>query len=209
MIEKGVDVEPRSSVCCGLLLTGLVLLSGCATPRSVYPPGTEEGLASRGVDIHDYQIVVEKMVTSMLKHGMKTEDGKVPVISLGAIYNQTPYNIEVRMIGEDIRAEVLRSGLAKFSTSTDYEKKGGESGDLYKQLEFQNESGHVDPATAKKYGQLVGSDYVLFGNIYSVERANERITEANFKFTLTLTEVRTGLAVWSDTQLIRKNIPRR
>jgi len=191
------------------ILLVLALLSGCATPRSVYVPGTEAGVGSVGVDMYDYQIVVEKMVTSMLKREMKTDDGKAPVVSLGAIYNHTPYNVEVRMIGEDIRAEVLRSGKVKFSTATDYEKRGGESGDLYKQLEFQNESGHVDPATTKKYGRIVGADYVLFGNIYSVERANARITEANFKFTLTLTEVKTGLVVWSDTQLIRKNIPKR
>jgi len=181
-------------------------LAGCATPMntSVYRPPDEEGIASRGVDLHDYQLVVEKMVTSMLKHGLQTDAGKKPVISLGPIYNHTPYNIEVRMIGEDIRTEVLKSGLAKFLTATDFAHKGGESGDLYKQLEFQNESGHVDAGTAKKYGQIVGGDYVLFGNIYSLERRAGGTTEANFKFNLTLTDVATGLAVWSDTKPVRK-----
>ncbi len=99
---------------------------------------------------------------------------------------------------------MLKSGLAKFSTASDFEHKGGESGDIYKQLEFQNESGNVEAATAKKYGQIVGADYVLFGNIYSLERRSGGTTEANFKFTLTLTEVATGLAVWSDTKPVRK-----
>ena len=131
-----------------LCLAGLLGLVGCATPphTSVYAPSDEEGIASKGVDLHDYQLVVEKMVTSMLKQGLQTDTGKKPVISLGPIYNHTPYNIEVRMISEDIRTEVLKSGLAKFSTATDFAHKGGESGDLYKQLEFQNESGHVDAA---------------------------------------------------------------
>jgi penicillin-binding protein activator len=187
-------------------LAAVAVLAGCATPMhtSVYAPADEEGIASRGVDLHDYQLVVEKMVTSMLKHGLETDDGKKPVITLGPIYNHTPYNIEVRMIGEDIRTEVLRSGLAKFSTATDFAHKGGESGALYKQLEFQNESGHVDGATAKMYGQIVGADYLLFGNIYSLERRSGRTTEANFKFNLTLTEVATGLAVWSDSKPVRK-----
>ncbi|MFH0907650.1 MAG: penicillin-binding protein activator LpoB [bacterium] len=187
-------------------LAALIGLAGCATPShtSVYAPADEEGIASRGVDLHDYQLVVEKMVTSMLKNGLQTEAGKKPVISLGPIYNHTPYNIEVRMIGEDIRIEILKSGLAKFSTATDYQHKGGESGDLYKQLEFQNESGNVDSATAKKYGQIVGADYVLFGNIYSLERSKGGETEANFKFNLTMMEVSTGLAVWADTKPVRK-----
>ncbi len=184
----------------------VTFFAGCSTPpnRSVYRPSDEEGIASKGVDLHDYQLVVEKMVTSMLKNGLETESGKKPVISLGPIYNRTPYHIEVRMIGEDIRTEVLKSGLAKFSTATDFAQKGGESGDLYTQLEFQNESGHVTEATAKKYGQIVGADYVLFGNIYSLERQAGGSTEANFKFNLTLTEVATGLAVWSDTKPVRK-----
>jgi uncharacterized protein (TIGR02722 family) len=187
-------------------LATVVAFSGCVTSMntSVYAPANEEGIASRGVDLYDYQLVVEKMVTSMLKHGLETDAGKKPVITLGAIYNRTPYNVEVRMIGEDIRTEVLKSGLAKFSTATDFSKKGGESGALYKQLAFQNESGHVSGATAKSYGQIVGADYILFGNIYSIERRAGRTTEANFKFNLTLTEVATGLAVWSDTKPIRK-----
>ena len=125
-------------------------------------------------------------------------------IVLGNIANHTPHNIEVRMIGEDIRIEVLKSGLAKFSTATDFKHRGGESGDLYKQLEFMNEAGHVSEATAKKYGQIVGADYLLFGNIYGIERKSGFTTEANFKFNLTLTEISTGLAVWADTKSVRK-----
>ncbi len=188
---------------CVLMVMGF---SGCVSPRntSVYVPADEEGIASTRVDLHDYQLVVEKMVSSMLKHGLETESGKKPVISLGPIYNHTPHNIEVRMIGEDIRTEVLKAGLAKFSTAADFEHRGGESGDLFKQLEFQNESEHVDPLTMKKYGQIVGADYILYGNIYSLERDTWSATEANFKFSLTLTEVSTGLAVWSDTKAVRK-----
>ncbi len=191
-----------------LSIAAACVLAGCKTPSSVYVPETEEGVGSTGVDMHDYQLVVVKMVDSMLHHGLKTEEGGTPVISLGAIYNRTPYNVETRMIGEDIRVEILKSGLARFSTAADYEKKGGESGDLFKQLEFQNESGYVKPETAKEYGEVVGADYILFGNVYGVERPSKKITEASFKFTLTLTEVKTGLAVWSDTKEIRKNIPK-
>jgi uncharacterized protein (TIGR02722 family) len=186
----------------------VALLAGCASPRraSVYVPATEEGIASRGVDSRDYQLVVEKMVASMVKSGLQTEGGAKPVIQLGAIFNRTPYNVETRMLGELIRVEILKSGSARFSTATDAEHKGGESGDLYKQLTFQNESGQVDPATAKRYGQLVGADYILFGNIYNIERRGGRVTEVNFTFNLTLTEVKTGLVVWADTKPIRKKI---
>ncbi len=184
----------------------LLVLAGCATPpnSNPYVDSEERGVTTAGVDLYDYQLVVQTMVTSMLRHGLQTEEGKKPVIAMGPIYNHTPYNIELRMIGEDIRTEVLRSGLARFSTATDVERKGGESGDLYKQLAFQNESGLVSAQTAKKYGSLVGADYILFGNIYSFERRGGGRTEANFQFNLTLTEVGTGLAVWADRKPVRK-----
>ena len=188
-------------ISCGFIA---LVMAGCVTNQSVYVPSAEEGISSRGVDAHDYQLVVEKMVSSMLRHGLRTDAGAKPVIALGPIYNRTAYNIEVRMIGEDIRNEVLKSGLAKFSTATDFAHKGGESGDLYRQLEFQNESGHVNPATAKAYGQIVGADYILYGNIYNIERSERSRTEANYKFNLTLTEIATGLVVWADTKPIRK-----
>lgn len=191
-----------------LVLTAL--LAGCAAPpRSVYVPTNEEGIATTGVDSHDYQLVVEKMVDSMLKNGLQTDDGRKPVITLGEIYPHTAYNVETRMLGELIRVEILKSDLAKFSSATDFERRGGESGDLYKQLKFQNESGLVNTNTIKRYGQIVGTDYVLFGNIYDIERGGGGITEANFTFILTLYAVETGLDVWSDEKTIRKNIGHR
>lgn len=191
-----------------LSLVLAVLLVGCvAPPRSAYVPPDEEGIETTGVDLHDYQLVVEKMVSSMLKNGLQTEDGRKPVIVLGNISTaRTAYHVETRMLGEWIRVEILKSRLAKFSSATDFEHKGGESGDLYKQLKYQNESGHVDPATVKRYGQIVGADYILFGNIYDLGRRGSGFTEANHVFNLTLTEVKTGLDVWADTETIRKNI---
>jgi PBP1b-binding outer membrane lipoprotein LpoB len=113
----------------------VAVLAGCASPRraGAYAPVDEKGIATRGVDTQDYQLVVETIVASMLKGGLQAEAGQKPVIELGAIFNRTPYNIQTRMLGE-------------------------------------------------------------------------RVTEANFTFNLTLTEVKTGLAVWADTKPIRKNI---
>lgn len=194
-----------------LSLVLAVLLTDCVVPpRSAYVPDDEEGISTTGVDLHDYQLVVEKMVDSMLKHGLQTEDGRKPVIVLSEISTRnTPYNVETRMIGEWIRVEILKSGLAKFSSATDFERRGGESGDLYKQLKFQNESGYVDPATVKRYGKIVGADYILFGNIYDIEQRGGGITEANHVFDLILKEVETGLDVWADKKIIRKNIGKR
>ena len=200
------------------LMAGLALVTltgGCATGRrgSVYVPADEEGVATAGIDMRDTQLVVERMTASMLRQGLKTEAGKRPVITLGPLHNRSPYRVDTRMIGEDLRVAVMKSGQARFTMATDHERNGDESGILYKQLAFQNESGHVRPDTAKAYGQIVGADYILYGNIYGTEHTGRdtrgrRIREVNLRFTLTLAEVESGLAVWSDTQSLRKAIPR-
>jgi penicillin-binding protein activator len=188
---------------------------GCLSLRrqSAYAPADEEGLATTGVDVHDYRIAVERLTASMLRHGLKTEEGQTPVIAFGPIENRSPYRVETRMIHEDVRIVVMKSGLARFTTATDFEKAGDESGALFQQLEFQNRSGHVRPDTAKAFGNIVGADYILFGQVYGFEQKGRdargrRIREVNYRFTLTLTDVESGLAVWSDTVPIRKNIPR-
>jgi uncharacterized protein (TIGR02722 family) len=188
----------------------VLFLVGCATPPnpSSRRPTDEEGLTSSDVDMHDYNLVMEKIATSLLQADLRTSDGRKPVITFGPIYNHTNYNIETRMLQEDIRIPVLRSGKAHFSTATDHLKPGGESGELYRQLEFQNQSGQVSAATAKQFGQLIGADYILFGNIYNIGRQNRQVVESNYNFVLTLTSVETGLAVWSDKKQIRKQIRR-
>jgi hypothetical protein len=188
-------------------LGALFLLTGCP-PRSAYVPTGEPGTTTSAFDPHDYNLVLKKMVESMLRNGLKTEEGKIPVIRFGNIFNKTPYQIETRKIQEDIRIDVMNSGLAKFSTYADPTKKGSESGELYKEMDFQNEEDYVNPETVKKKGQLVGADYILYGNIYNIERANREIAESNFSLELTLQDVNTGLAVWSDKKEIRKNIGR-
>jgi penicillin-binding protein activator len=174
------------------------------------PPSTSlraDTSAATVLDHHDYQLVLEKMVTSMLKHGLETDDGKKPVITLGPIDNRTPYNIPVEMIGDEIRAELMKSGLAQFSTATDFAHTAGGSSALNKQLEFQNESGHVDAATAKKHGQIAGADFILSGRIYS-QKASGTGNDITITLNMALTDVAKGIAVWSDSASLRKVVGR-
>jgi penicillin-binding protein activator len=161
------------------------------------------------LDHHDYQLLIQKMATAMLKERLGTDDSTKPVISLGPIDNRTPFNIPVEMIGNEIRTEVMKSGLATFSTATDFAHKGGESGALYKQLKFQSESGHVDGATAKKYGQIVGADFILYGSIYSQKDSRSGSgKDITITMNMALADVANGIAVWSDSASVRKIVGR-
>jgi len=169
---------------------------------SGYIPPDEEGETTEGLDHHDYMLVAEEMVASMMRHGLLKESGEKPHISLGPIFNDSPYNYKPRMFGECIRNDLMKSHLVTFSTATDFAEKGGESRQLYRQLEFQNESGHVDLATVARYGKIIGADYLLYGNIYYFRRRRE----VTYQFNFTITEIETAKAVWTHGKAIRKSV---
>ena len=198
----------RIKVGIALLCLASVGLTGCVTPMNTsgYIPPDEEGVTTAGLDHHDYMLVVEEMVASMMRHGLLKESGEKPHISSGPIYSDSPYHYKPRMFGECMRSDLMKSGLATFSTATDFEHKGGESQQLYKQLEFQNESGHVDPGTAAQYGKIIGADYLVYGNIYYFARPPKRPVEVTYQFNFTITEIETAKAVWTHGKAIRKKV---
>jgi uncharacterized protein (TIGR02722 family) len=195
-------------LCCSL---AIIALCGCNTtpppakPGGVYTDPDDMTIVTKGMDNYDYNLVLKKTVQSMLHHGLKKSDGSKPVIAFAHIYNHTPYNIETRMMQQDIRIDVMKSGVARFTSATDVQRKGGEAGVLWKQLQFQADSGLVDPATAAAWGKVVGADYVLHGDIYLIGNQATGHTENTYRFLLSLTEVKTGLVVWSDRAVFRKN----
>lgn len=198
----------RNYLSSGACICVALLLAGCMVPpsTSVYRSADEENsqFASSGVDPLEYGRVCKTMVESILSKDLRTEAGAKPMIVLGQIANTTPYNVQTRMLAEKIRVNMLKSEAVRFSMATDYSQKGGESGDLYKQLQFQNESGHCDPATIKHYGQLIAADYVLFGRVYNIERRSGGRTQAYFSFILNLYVVKTGEVIWSEESEITK-----
>lgn len=182
--------------------------AGCVAPpnTSVYrsPDEEDSGFASTGVDALEYGLVCKDMVESMLEEDLSTANGAKPMIVLGQIVNTTLHNVETQMLAGKIRLNMMKSKTVRFNMATDYAQKGGESGDIYKQLEFQNESGHCNPSTVKAYGNIVGADYVLFGRVYNIERGGGGRRQAYFNFILDLYEVETGEVIWSDESEITK-----
>ncbi len=189
-----------------------VLGTGCvSTGRSVYVPSEEEGIASAGLDEMDYTKAAEGICGRMFRSRQdvfQTSEGKKPVIAMGEVRleEDCPYDFNWRKLASAVRREVMRSGKAQFSTATDPARRGGEGGHLYKQLEFQNESGFVKKETAKKVGQFHGADFILHGEVFYLERRQGGLREVTYEFEMTLTDISSGLAVWSDAVKVRKNL---
>ncbi len=188
-----------------LVVLGLI---GCATPgdRTVYrdPSEVQSGLQTRRADPNDYNIVVTRMVESMLNRDLRTDRGERPMIVLGNIFNKTPYNVRTELLGNKIQVEMLRSGTVRFSAATSEHRKGGQSGSAYRQLMYQTESGHVDPATIARAGRIIGADYVLYGFVENIETRGRGATQAYFSFIMMMHTVETGEIIWAEEAEISK-----
>ena len=76
--------------------------------------------------------------------------------------------------------------------------------ELVKQIEYQESSGNVDQATAKRFGRQLGADYFLYGELTSIPKRTKRVDDIYMKFNLNLVNIETGEIEWADEKEIRK-----
>ena len=143
----------------GLIAVLCVLaLAGCVTPpRGDYVPTSEPGISSTAPRPHDVRLAVTEIVDSMFNEWdfASQAAGKMPYIAFSGIENQTPYNWNQDEIVGWIEESVVRTGKATFSNATDPNRRGGRSGQLYRQIDFQDpDNEYVDQSTAVKKGGI-------------------------------------------------------
>lgn len=63
----------------------------------------------------------------------------------------------------------------------------------------------VDQSKAIAFGQHVGAEYMLYGNLSSIVKFNKDKQDVYYKFTMRLMDLKTGLVEWADETEIRKN----
>lgn len=177
-------------------------LCGCATTPSVsYGDAQQVETVTEEFGSTDLQIIAEKMVNSLLASPVLLT-GQRPVLYVHKVKNKTDEHIDTKAVTDKIRVTLLKSGRVRFSAAS-------EVGDeIVRQLEHQTSAGLVDPSTAKRFGNQVGADYFLYGEIISIKKKAGRVRDVYFKLTMNLVNIETGLIEWADEKEIRKQAKR-
>ena len=181
----------------GLAIT---MVAGCAQ-KSVVRYGDATAIETTDINFGstDLQKVATDMTDSLLLSpvvGTLTQN-KRPVIFVERIKNKTSEHIDTESITDSISTKLLRSGKFRFVDM-------GRVNSVREQLEFQQNSGMVDPSKAIAFGQQVGAQYMLYGNLSSIVKSNEDKSDVYYKFTLRLMDLKSGLVEWADETEIRK-----
>ena len=148
-----------------LLVAAAFILNGCGT-RKVERIDTEEviDLSGRWND-SDSRMVAEAMVEQILEgqwlnNFRENNDGDRPVVIVGLVYNKSHEHIEAATFIKDVERAFINSGKVRLVQAGD--KREELRAERAAQQEF------ASPETQKKWGQELGADFILNGDINSI-----------------------------------------
>lgn len=180
------------------IITFLIALAGCQS-KVQYGDATEVETVNANFGSTDLQAITTKMVDSMLTFppvvALTANDR--PIIFVDRIKNKTSEHIDTESVTDSISNQLLRSGKFRFIDMTKVDA-------VRKQLDYQNNSGMVDPSTAINFGRQIGAQYMLYGNLSSIVKQAGSTKDVYYKMTMRLMDLQTGLIEWSDEKEIRK-----
>lgn len=175
-----------------------VFLAGCG-PKVQYGDATAQETVNTDFGSTDLQMIAAKMVDDMLVFPplvQMTMDRR-PVVFVDQITNKTTEHIDMESITDTIESKLINSGKFRFVDMTVVDR-------VRQQLDYQTDSGLVDPATAVLMGRQIGAEFMLYGNMSSIVKRDSSTRDVYYKFTLKLLNLQTGIIEWSGEKEIRK-----
>lgn len=182
-----------------------IALTGCGSrqfTQGKYDDLSEERLLDDKFNESDMRQIAETMVKSLTESRVVTENPKAPVVLVTLVKNRASEHIDMKSMTDKIRTALVKSGKFRFTEKEAREELSGET-------QYQNESGYVDSATARKKGKQIGAQYFLTGEI--ADRVQEVGSKkyVYYKATFNLINVETGIIDWTDEKEIRKYYQKR
>lgn len=182
------------------LLAILVLATGCgqkAFVRGDYDENVNEAnLLNDKWSESDMQRAVQDLVASAANHYSIRRAKKPPIVMMTRLQNKTSEHIDTQNIMDMMRVELMKQSGLSF---VDKEARD----DIAEEYEYQN-SGTTSAATKKGPGDQVGADFIINGRLDSIVQQAGRDKTVYYKLTLNMTNLKTGLIIWSDYKQIRK-----
>jgi len=183
-------------------LGSLLFLGGCSsTPTVQYTDSTAVDTLSTNFSSTDLQMTTSSMVNSLVTSPMISnaykQNGGPMIIYVDNIKNNTDQHIDTGMLSDAITSQILNSGLFQL---VDMNAMAAAK----KQLDFQAYSGMVDQSKAIQLGTMTGAQYMVYGNISTMNASNGSQSSVFYQITMSMMDLKSGLIVWQNTKQIRK-----
>ena len=144
----------------------------------------------------DMQNAVRDLVASATSHYAIASAKTPPVVMVTRLQNKTSEHIDTQSITDMFRVELMRNGKVQFVDKAARE-------DIAEEYDYQG-SGMVSRETKKGKGGQIGADFILNGRLDSIVQQAGKDKTVYYKMTMNMTNLKTGIIVWSDYKQIRK-----
>jgi len=185
-----------------LILLALTVVMGCGKRKVTrLETDTVTDLSGRWNDT-DSRLVAEEMISDCLSRvwlsDFNVAEGRKPVVTVGTIRNRSSEHINTETFSKDFERELLNSGKVKFVASR--EQRGEVRDERLDQQEF------ASLETAKRMAQETGADFLLYGDINTIQDELEGTRVMYYQTDLELINIETNEKVWIGTKKIKKEI---
>ncbi len=187
------------------LLVGITIFSSCSSSKQVtrVDADTTIDLSGRWNDT-DSRMVADDIIQDCLTHpwindhGINT--GGKPVVIVGGIRNKSMEHIPVATFITDIERAFINSGKVRTVSSS------SERGEIREERADQGEFAALE--TVKRMGRELGADYMMTGEINTIEDREGGDQVIFYQTDLTLTNIETNEKIWIGNKKIKKFVGR-
>ncbi|RKU35096.1 penicillin-binding protein activator LpoB [Candidatus Poribacteria bacterium] len=187
------------------ILIGILAFSGCGGSKQVtrVDADTTIDLSGRWNDT-DSRMVADEIIGDCLSHpwindhGINT--GGKPVVIVGGIRNKSMEHIPVATFITDIERAFINSGKVRTVSGS------SERGEIREERADQGEFAALE--TVKRMGRELGADYMMTGEINTIEDREGGDQVVFYQTDLTLTNIETNEKIWIGNKKIKKFIGR-
>jgi uncharacterized protein (TIGR02722 family) len=178
-----------------------LLLTACANgPKISYGDATAVETTTTGFGSTDLQSIAATLVDDLVSFPpiVQMTAARRPVVFVDKIKNKTTEHIDTESITDTVQTKLLKSGKFRFVDMTAVRA-------VQEQMQFQMDSGMVDPSKAAAFGKQTGAEFMLYGNMSSIVKRNDSTKDVYYKFTMKLVNLESGIMEWAGEKEIRKS----
>ena len=187
------------------ILIGVIIFSGCGSSKQVtrVDADTTIDLSGRWNDT-DSRMVANEIIGDCLTHPWINDHGisagGKPIVIVGGIRNKSMEHIPVATFITDIERAFINSGKVRTVSSS------SERSEIREERADQGEFAAIE--TVKRMGRELGADYMMTGEINTIEDREGGDQVVFYQTDLTLTNIETNEKIWIGQKKIKKFVGR-
>ncbi len=192
-----------------ILFIALIIVSiiGCASTPA---PKVQRVAVDEQIDYSgrwndtDIQLVAQTLIRDVMNRpwltNFKTSEGRTPRVIIGTVRNKSDEHIELKPLVNNLQTELINSGMIEFVASSEQRDEI--------RSERMDQQSNSSEETAKRLAAENAADFMLKGDVTTVEDRGGAQTLRYYNVTLQLINLESNTIVWQNKKEIKKVVQR-